>query len=68
MSFKYTAIAKEAFNTILSRYPSLVPPALHGVDTTRYEVIPDTLRERKDGMNGAYLMKEDVVSLVEWKL
>ncbi|KAF2690859.1 hypothetical protein K458DRAFT_382437 [Lentithecium fluviatile CBS 122367] len=66
MSLKFTTITKEAFDTTLSRYPSLVPAALHTLDAKRYADIPSRLD--KDGSNSAYLKKEEIVSLVEWKL
>lgn len=68
MSLKYTAITKEAFTATLSRYAALVPPALHDLDTARYDTIPAALHERKTEKYDAYLEKFEVERLVEWKL
>jgi hypothetical protein len=67
MSSKYSSITKEPFNTLLSRYATLVPPSLTELDTLRYEEIPNSLRKRTD-TNDFYLSKNEVERLVEWKL
>lgn len=67
------SISKSEFQEILSRYPSLVPEKLKALDEKRLHTIPDRVEERKhakkDGFNvGAYLSKEEVLDLVDWKL
>ncbi|KAH7380018.1 hypothetical protein BKA66DRAFT_465541 [Pyrenochaeta sp. MPI-SDFR-AT-0127] len=58
-------ISLDAFNDVLSRYPSAVPDKLQELDTLRYDTIPSTVVERQDA---AYLTKDEVEKLVEWKL
>lgn len=66
-SLKHTSIPKESFDDILSRYSATAPDKLQDLDTLRYETIPATLAERKKS-GAAYLKKEEVEKLVEWKL
>ena len=53
--------------THLLLYESHVPPNIQGLESLRINEIPETLAQRKkDGE--AFLEKEEVKSLVEWKL
>lgn len=58
-------ISLDEFNNVLSRYPSAVPDKLQELDTLRYDAIPAKVAERQDT---AYLTKDEVEKLVEWKL
>ncbi|OCK77410.1 hypothetical protein K432DRAFT_333939 [Lepidopterella palustris CBS 459.81] len=60
-------ISLASFNTILSRYPSTVPPKLHDLDELRFNIIPQTLAKRREALD-AFLDKAEVEGLVEWKL
>ncbi|KAF2480113.1 hypothetical protein BDY17DRAFT_312998 [Neohortaea acidophila] len=59
------AIDPEAFNSLLEQYPNIVPDKLHALDEQRYDTIPQAIRDR-DGPS--CLTKEELVTLVEWKL
>ncbi|CAO2658732.1 Nn.00g064550.m01.CDS01 [Neocucurbitaria sp. VM-36] len=59
------AISLQAFNDVLSRYPSSVSEKLEELDTLRYDTIPAKVASRQDG---AILTKDEVEKLVEWKL
>ncbi|PVI07945.1 hypothetical protein DM02DRAFT_550171 [Periconia macrospinosa] len=71
-TLRYKAITKRDFDTILSRYPSIVPDKLRQLDQLRYESIPATAAQRKaaqrDDGESTFLRKEEVEKLVEWKL
>lgn len=67
MSLNYTSISKPTFNRTLARYSSTAPSKLLDLDTLRYETIPATLAKRTEE-GEAFLKKEEVESLVEWKL
>lgn len=58
-------ISLETFNDILSQYPASVPERLQELDTLRYDEIPVKVASRKDA---AFLTKDEVEKLVEWKL
>jgi hypothetical protein len=63
------AIDEETLNDVLSRYDEHVPDKLKDLDEARYEEIPDALAERKAASSSqAYLSKDEVERLVEWKL
>jgi hypothetical protein len=63
-SHAITSITLPTFNTVLARYPTAVPDKLRALDTQRYVAIPAAVAARAD----AHLTKEEVVTLVEWKL
>lgn len=74
-SIRHTTIIKRDFDTILSRYSSKVPAKLRDLDKLRYEAIPATVAQRlatqhngDENGEGAYLQKEEVEKLVQWKL
>lgn len=58
-------ISLSIFEDVLSRYASIVPEKLHALDTLRYDTIPASVLGRGQS---AGLKKDEVVSLVEWKL
>ena len=60
-------ISIATFHDILARYASKVPDALINLDVLRYSTIPSNLEARGTGKD-RYLTKDEVVSLVEWKL
>lgn len=60
-------ISRVDFNNILARYQDAVPAKLHDLDKLRFESIPEKVAQRKKEFDG-FLEKEEVESLVEWKL
>lgn len=66
-SFSAHAVSRVDFNNILARYQDAVPAKLHDLDKLRFESIPEKVAQRKEESN-AFLEKEEVESLVEWKL
>lgn len=55
------------FDDLLTRYPNHVPPTTGDLEPFRYTTLPERLAERRD-RGKAYLDKEEVKALVEWKL
>lgn len=49
-------------------YPQYIPPQLEELDPLRYEGLPSLLKQRRASNGSAYLEKDEVVKLVEWKL
>jgi len=50
-------------------YPAYAPASLKDLDPFRYEILPQTLRERREDTSAATsLTKVEVVRLVQWKL
>ena len=66
-SFSAHTVSRVNFNDILARYQDAVPAKLHDLDKLRFESIPEKVAQRKEGFD-AFLEKEEVESLVEWKL
>jgi hypothetical protein len=64
-SYAITTISKPTFDAILSRYSSTAPEKLRDLDAQRYDAIPTAVAKRE---GEAYLTKEEVLGLVEWKL
>jgi len=64
-SYHINSITKQTFEEVLSRYPSAAPEKLHDLDAQRYEAIPEAIA--KPG-GREHLTKDEVVTLVEWKL
>lgn len=60
-------VSRVDFNNILARYQDAVPAKLHDLDKLRFESIPEKVAQRKKEFD-AFLEKEEVESLVEWKL
>ncbi|CAK4026409.1 Hypothetical predicted protein [Lecanosticta acicola] len=58
---------RSSLEPLLAEYPELVPSKLKDLDQFRYETIQNILNDRRT-KGSAYLLKEDVVKLVEWKL
>lgn len=63
----FELISKDDFDEILSRYPETVPSKLADLDAQRLSILPARLREREAG-GKAYLTKDEVATLVDWKL
>ena len=59
------AIDPATFDDLLQQYPIIVPEKLFSLDKQRYETIPDSLKQQE---GPAYLTKEQVATLVDWKL
>lgn len=66
-SFSAHTVSRVDFNNILARYQDAVPAKLHDLDKLRFESIPEKVAQRKKESD-AFLEKEEVESLVEWKL
>jgi hypothetical protein len=64
-SHHINAITKQTFEDVLSRYPSAAPEKLHDLDAQRYDAIPATAAKPH---GREHLTKDEVVTLVEWKL
>lgn len=69
MNIKYLPdnILKEDFERLLSKYPSIVPEKLKELDESRLHTIPDALEKRRK-KGDAFLEKDEVESLVRWKM
>ncbi|KAI4920762.1 uncharacterized protein J4E92_008406 [Alternaria infectoria] len=55
-----------AFKDVLSRYPAMVPEKLRDLDAQRYDIIRKAVAAQDESEK--HLTKEQVVTLVEWKL
>lgn len=61
------SIDLSSFQAVLSRYGDIAPAKLADLDDARYRDIPARIAERAwDG--GAYITKDELVKLVEWKV
>ena len=61
------AISLATFRRILAKYEDYVPGQLAELEQLRLHTIPRAISERsKEG--GAYIEKDELKSLVEWKL
>lgn len=67
-SLSYSRITPDEFSTYLAQYEDLVSDTLHELDDYRFVTIPTLLKERRGDKGGAWLEKEEVQKLVEWKL
>lgn len=67
MDKKHTieAIDPSSFDTLLTKYPEIVPQKLLGLDEQRYTAIPEAVQTRN---LDKHLIKDDLVNLVDWKL
>ncbi|KAF2086135.1 hypothetical protein K490DRAFT_44979 [Saccharata proteae CBS 121410] len=61
-----SAIAAEDFEETLQRYESHVSTELRELEAFRASTLPERVLRRRE--EGAWLQKEEVVKLVEWKL
>ena len=66
-SFSAHTVSRVDFNDVLARYQDAVPTKLHDLDKLRFESIPEKVAQRKKEFD-AFLVKEEVENLVEWKL
>lgn len=63
---RFTSIEPDQFNTLLNDYNHAVAQKLVELDEERYTTIPKRLQEQPTG--SATLSKEEVATLVDWKL
>ncbi|PNS14029.1 hypothetical protein CAC42_6542 [Sphaceloma murrayae] len=70
MNPKYTfeRITKADFDKLLAQYARVLPSKLQDLDHERLKVIPEQLQQRKKSKDGTYLEKDELVTLVKWKL
>lgn len=61
----FDAIDATTFDDVLGQYPDSVPEKLSDLDAQRYESIPDIVAARRPA---PFLTKEEVATLVDWKL
>jgi hypothetical protein len=61
----FNTITPDEFNNILAQYPSIIPDKLADLDRERYKTIPGRLEADADAPS---LSKDEVATLVEWKL
>lgn len=61
-------IDQATFTSTLSRYPDVLPTELKTLTTFRSEELPGIIEKRKSSKEGAYVTKDELVKLVEWKL
>jgi len=60
-------ISIQAFNALLDQYASTVPSKLEQSENSRLRVIPQALEQRKKS-GKAFLTRDEVIALLEWKL
>ncbi|KAK6440942.1 hypothetical protein LTR95_002836 [Oleoguttula sp. CCFEE 5521] len=65
--FTFDGVDKSTFNSLLEQYPTCVPDKLKSLDEHRFNGLPTVLAERK-AEGKVYLSKEEVATLVDWKL
>lgn len=54
--------------TSVKAYPQYVSKQLEELDPLRYESLPSLLQQRRDSHGPAFLERDEVLKLVEWKL
>lgn len=62
-NYHFDNITKSLFDELLEQYPHVVPSKLEALDSKRYGMQPTS-----DKASERFLKKEQVVTLVEWKL
>lgn len=65
--YAFDHISKGDFENALSQYDGVVPSKLAELEEQRLHIIPKSLATRKKG-GRAYLTKQEVATLVDWKL
>ena len=65
--YAFDRISNDDFEQILARYPETVPSKLADLEEQRLSTIPATLKER-NAKGNAYLTKNELAKLVDWKL
>jgi hypothetical protein len=68
MAFKIDTISISTFSEKLARYPGVVPEKLQSLDEARYNTIPTAITNTNQADSDVYLYKNQVETLVEWKL
>ncbi|KAF2223559.1 hypothetical protein BDZ85DRAFT_111184 [Elsinoe ampelina] len=64
----WKTIAKSDFDRILKHYPAVIPDKLKDLDQKRLIDIPKATDKRRHSKEGVHLTKDEVVTLVKWKL
>lgn len=65
--YTFDSIDRKTFDALLEQYPACVPDNLKALEEQRLHELPKVLAKRKaDGK--AYLNKDEVATLVNWKL
>ena len=59
------SIEPAAFDALLHQYPAVVQDKLANLDQQRYKTIPEAVKDRTDS---PCLEKDEVATLVDWKL
>jgi hypothetical protein len=65
--YAFDRISNDDFGQILAQYPETVPSKLADLEEQRLSTIPATLKER-NAKGNAYLTKNELAKLVDWKL
>ncbi|KAG8631940.1 hypothetical protein KVT40_001080 [Elsinoe batatas] len=66
--YHWKAVAKSDFEKVLKHYPTIIPDKLKGLDQKRLVDIPKATHKRQNSEEGIHLTKDEVVTLVKWKL
>ena len=63
-------IDEDAVEAAAARYDGLVSEELKPLDHQRYEVIPATFAKRSNsgGQNEPYITRDELITLMQWKL
>jgi len=65
--YAFESITLDTFNEVVDQYQHVVPEKLADLEEQRFQIIPSTLTERiSEGV--FHLTKDEVVTLVDWKL
>ena len=64
----FNSISAKHFQHTLQQYSSIVPEKLIDLDEKRYNTIPNRLKLAKEAKTAVELTKDEVVTLVDWKL
>jgi hypothetical protein len=67
-NLSFEAITAADFDACLDRYDEVVSDKLRELDEFRFVTIPAELKKRRNAKGGAWLAKEEVQKLVDWKL
>lgn len=66
-TYAFDGIDRTNFDKLLEQYADVVPEKLAELEEQRLSQIPSTLAHRKSDGN-PYLTKDEVATLVDWKL
>jgi len=65
--YAFETIDKTTFNALLEQYQDVIPQKLAELEKQRLITVPSKLGERRSG-GDPYLDKDEVATLVDWKL